>query len=70
MGVDFGETEKHDTNGLARNYFISGMMTERQNKETPVQKSENTVPVPKSLDGCPFMYCDSNPKCEGKCRYK
>lgn len=22
-----------------------------------------------SLDGCPFNYCDSNPKCEGKCRY-
>lgn len=19
--------------------------------------------------GCPFKYCDSNPKCEGKCRY-
>lgn len=19
--------------------------------------------------GCPFNYCDSNPKCEGKCRY-
>ena len=22
-----------------------------------------------SLDGCPFKYCDSNPKCVGKCRY-
>lgn len=20
--------------------------------------------------GCPFKYCDSNPKCEGICRYK
>lgn len=19
--------------------------------------------------GCPFQYCDSNPPCEGKCRY-
>ena len=19
--------------------------------------------------GCPFKYCDSSPKCEGKCRY-
>ena len=19
--------------------------------------------------GCPFNYCDSNPKCKGKCRY-
>lgn len=19
--------------------------------------------------GCPFMYCDRSPKCEGKCRY-
>lgn len=22
-----------------------------------------------SLDGCPFVYCDSDPKCEDKCRY-
>ena len=22
-----------------------------------------------SLDGCPFCYCDSVPKCESKCRY-
>lgn len=22
-----------------------------------------------SLDGCPFHYCDRNPKCEIKCRY-
>ena len=22
-----------------------------------------------SLEGCPFNYCDSNPKCDGKCRY-
>jgi|GEM_PF-2977031 len=22
-----------------------------------------------SLNGCPFMYCDSNPKCENSCRY-
>ena len=22
-----------------------------------------------SLENCPFNYCDSNPKCEGKCRY-
>ena len=22
-----------------------------------------------SLDGCPFCYCDSIPKCESKCRY-
>lgn len=22
-----------------------------------------------SLEGCPFMYCDSNSKCKYKCRY-
>jgi len=22
-----------------------------------------------SLKGCPFHYCDSIPKCEGRCRY-
>ena len=26
-------------------------------------------PKATSLEGCPFNYCDSNPKCEGKCRY-
>lgn len=25
--------------------------------------------VSNSLYGCPFHYCDKNPKCEGKCRY-
>lgn len=29
-------------------------------------KKENIVT---SLEGCPFNYCDSNPKCTGKCRY-
>lgn len=27
------------------------------------------LPSSTSLDGCPFHYCDSNPKCEEKCRY-
>ena len=22
-----------------------------------------------SFDGCPFFYCDTNPKCENKCKY-
>ena len=30
---------------------------------------EDYKPVPTSLEGCPFMYCDKNPKCEGECRY-
>lgn len=25
---------------------------------------------PLSLDGCPFNYCDNNPKCQIQCRYK
>lgn len=27
------------------------------------------LPSSTSLDGCPFHYCDKNPKCEIKCRY-
>jgi len=27
------------------------------------------MPASTSLDGCPFHYCDKNPKCEDKCRY-
>ncbi len=23
-----------------------------------------------SLDGCPFQYCDDNPKCETSCKYR
>jgi hypothetical protein len=31
--------------------------------------NEDYKAVATSLDSCPFNYCDSNPKCEGKCRY-
>ena len=27
------------------------------------------MPSSTSLEGCPFHYCDNNPKCEGTCRY-
>lgn len=27
-------------------------------------------PKATGLSDCPFMYCDKNPKCEDKCRYK
>ena len=27
------------------------------------------MPASTSLEGCPFHYCDNNPKCEGTCRY-
>lgn len=27
------------------------------------------MPTSTSFDGCPFNYCDKNPKCEYKCRY-
>ncbi len=32
-------------------------------------EKEKRIEVLRSLDKCPFNYCDSNPKCEGKCRY-
>lgn len=35
-------------------------------KEKELQKRIDEI---KSLEGCPFRYCDSNPKCSSKCRY-
>jgi hypothetical protein len=35
-----------------------------------LEKEKNKNNIPTSLDGCPFNYCDSNPKCEIKCRYE
>jgi len=32
-------------------------------------KYKKDIETPSSLEGCPFMYCDSNPQCTGKCRY-
>ena len=32
-------------------------------------EKEKTIETLKSLEGCPFVYCDSNPKCDGKCKY-
>ncbi len=34
-----------------------------------IESDDFYKPKPTSLEGCPFNYCDSNPKCEGKCRY-
>lgn len=31
---------------------------------------EDYKSIPTSLEGCPFMYCDSNPECKQTCRYK
>lgn len=35
-----------------------------------IESDDFYKPTPTSLDGCPFNYCDSDPKCDGKCRYK
>lgn len=34
-----------------------------------IESDEFYKPKPTSLTGCPFNYCDSNPKCETKCRH-
>ena len=34
-----------------------------------LEATEKPKSVATSLEGCPFMYCDRNPHCEGKCRY-
>lgn len=33
-------------------------------------KENKRIEALKSLKDCPFTYCDSTPKCEGKCRYR
>jgi hypothetical protein len=35
----------------------------------PISQVETGTPLSKSLKGCPFHYCDRNPKCEQTCRY-
>lgn len=37
--------------------------------EIPTSQVATGLPASTSLDGCPFHYCDKNPKCEGNCRY-
>jgi hypothetical protein len=32
-------------------------------------EQEKRIEALRSLDGCPFVYCDDNPKCDGKCHY-
>lgn len=32
-------------------------------------EQDKRIEALKSLEGCPFHYCDSNPKCDGKCIY-
>lgn len=52
------------TTYLCDEHFNKLMKREEYYGDVSKYKSPNS-----SLDGCPFNYCDSNPKCEGKCRY-
>ena len=45
------------------------LLVEVTGKIEEEKQQEKYVETLKSLDGCPFHYCDRNPKCDGKCRY-
>ena len=67
--------------GQALSYAVMNAPTEHETAEYAMLKVkvEGEITRIKLIDeqnekhawlGCPFKYCDSNPKCEGKCRYQ
>lgn len=48
--------------------LIARNLPDKSGSELSSQVATN-LPSSDSLEGCPFHYCDSNPKCENKCRY-
>lgn len=44
--------------------FIVGYKEAQNSLSQPIEENDYG-----SLNGCPFVYCDKTPKCEGECRY-
>lgn len=75
------EKHKLETVKNALQYAVMSAKTESETAEYAlllldvqtaiVEEKERDIRLEKlkSLEGCVFHYCDSNPKCEGKCRY-
>lgn len=59
--VMYAKTE-HETNEFALLKLDIDEAIIRQKVYYEKQEEHNKM-------SCPFNYCDSNPKCEGKCRY-
>lgn len=78
--IELSEHELHQL-GQALSYAIINAKTESETAEFAMLKVKiegeivrhrelkNYIDTIKSLEVCPFKYCDSNPKCTGKCRY-
>jgi hypothetical protein len=60
------------TQGETAEFALLKMKVEKQimNDGLPISQVATGLPASTSLDGCPFHYCDKNPKCEIKCRYR
>jgi hypothetical protein len=61
-GVLYAKTESEEAEFALLLIEVQKTIEEEKDQEIRIGKL-------KSLDGCPFHYCDSNPKCENKCRY-
>ncbi len=59
--VMFAKTEHETAEFALLKLDIDGAIIRQDEIEKQIAKHEKM--------GCPFHYCDSNPKCEGKCRY-
>jgi hypothetical protein len=59
--IMYAKTEHETAEFALLKLDIDGMLIRQEAAEQ--QKKEH------DKMGCPFHYCDSNPKCEGKCRY-
>jgi hypothetical protein len=59
--VMYAKTEHETAEFALLKLDIDGMLI-RQDAAEQREKEQEKM-------GCPFKYCDSNPKCEGKCRY-
>lgn len=59
--VMYAKTEHETAEFALLKLDIDGMLIRQEAAEQKEKEQEKM--------GCPFKYCDSNPKCEGKCRY-
>ncbi len=74
MGVDRNWLNKLTLSALdAGPEYVAALIIYKRDDfdeaKAELEAAEKPKPVATSLEGCPFMYCDRNPHCEGKCRY-
>jgi len=78
--MEFGK-EKLETIKNALQYAVLNAKTEQETAEFALllidveffiirdKEREKYLNTLSSLEGCPFNYCDSKPKCENNCRH-